>query len=780
MKIRFTGLIHIYYFVVFLFIVSAVGYGAYYFWKQNIFNGGDAFSIQEANVRFDQIKREEKKTQIKDLLESMRVRSALKTVESLDREIHFLHSVAPIESHVELKSSLNELKKNLVTLDSLPRFSSAFLVFSNKVSDLGKVAKEDKWGFLKRTSRRLMAKVNLNKLQNPEFFRFDKISRLVGSIKSDIESINKAVGKRPLVGEGRNKVLVKLKTLNTELEIFDQYVVELKKTYSSLESFNGHYHAWIGKFSPEISLMRINLEKNSLNFFWGILALLGLTILAFVGGIFIYERAEKSVRRKLEIFSSRIIQDGLIPIESKIDVKFSNEFEKELENFREYLHKRLSFGIMIQDAMPFSTLLLDSNLNLLWANKLFYEHWNLSEHKSDIMVSWDYLSRFTNLEGDDPVLMALNQDVAGIYNIKINSVDGDDKESSVFEMYVRPASYAGQKRVMLFFYPLDNLQETLADQAKAIVEPIAKTLDTLESGQYTTSFEENIAKDFGTVGIEDILKKFKSHHQLLNRRKKDLDGEIEKTENILDEQFKLSSEFKMLLKSDEDVLSQSIGLFSKFKTSLIEITQMREELEDSYRQSIDMAQELLKENRGVLSDSERIIGIFKENRDAFESVIKMSDNLKSLREDADAFRIKAASSINHMFVKIKGHESSGIEKNLKRFKESFESFNPTLEKMGKALQSLSVGLSKMGMIIGESKTPGFEEHIQSLQKAGNFFKEETLGLNRIGEEFKRADDVMVDCLKEFYISFKGLQKNMSQMEQFVGRLDGIAKEHTVS
>ena len=53
-------------------------------------------------------------------------------------------------------------------------------------------------------------------------------------------------------------------------------------------------------------------------------------------------------------------------------------------------------------------------------------------------------------------------------------------------------------------------------------------------------------------------------------------------------------------------------------------------------------------------------------------------------------------------------------------------------------------------------------------------------MDRMGEEFGRADDMMIDCLKEFYTSFKGLQDNVAQMGHFVGKWDNLNKNHTAT
>ena len=67
-------------------------------------------------------------------------------------------------------------------------------------------------------------------------------------------------------------------------------------------------------------------------------------------------------------------------------------------------------------------------------------------------LSWDYLSKLTNIGDNDPVLEGLKNKIAGIYQIQVRLSESEDIRP--YEMFVSPVSYNGQMRVMLFFYSL--------------------------------------------------------------------------------------------------------------------------------------------------------------------------------------------------------------------------------------------------------------------------------------------------------------------------------------
>ena len=713
MKIKFTGWIHLYYFIVLSLIAGLILYGS----RHLLLNGDKMHAFYEATVRFDRLEQEAQFAEAKNVVHFARTEDAAKIVGLLRQEARFLDSVVPLPIYGKLDSDLKGLEKILKELPSSDKIASLKREFYQKVFRLETLAAENGWGQLERVSGRLRAKI-----QGAEFLGLNNVSRLVKSIAGDLESIAREIEKKPV-----------LKTVNLsgESRRLNGYIAGLKGVNTALETTGKSYQIWKEKLSPEISLKKINLTKNSKDVFWGTIILLGMIGLAAGGGLLLGKVLEKLIGKKFEIFTTKIIQDGLFPAEKKIDIKLSKSFEEHFDSLREYFHKRLGFGAMIQEGIPFPVLLLDSNLNLLWANDLFYEKWNLDNN--EISLSWDYLAQFTDLKGEDPVLAALKGEVAGIYNINILANTSYRAKGDPVEMYVRPVGYGKKKRVMLIFYSLDFLEETLADKTKDIVEPVVKTLNTLERDEYTPDFERSIAEDFSKAGIGDVFENFHSHHHFLKERKSALDAETAKMEIILNEQYKLSSEFKMLLKSDEDVLSQSLHEFSRFKNSLINIIGMREQMEESYRQSVKAAQGLLTQNDQVLASSEKMLENINTNKAIFLSLVDIGKRLK---------------------------ESKGGEES------------------ARMVQQLNIMLSKALMLMEDEETLTLGSSIRQAREAGDFVQQGMENLDKMAEEFQRADDMLINCLKEFYSSFRELQNNTAQMGHFVGMLDNLNKNYT--
>jgi len=155
----------------------------------------------------------------------------------------------------------------------------------------------------------------------------------------------------------------------------------------------------------------------------------------------IYNYSSKRGSTKTEKLILDTIKDSLLPIETKRNENFSPEFKNELDKYRDYVHKRMTYGSIFQEAMPFASILLDSNLNLVWGNSHFYSQWQLQNFNQDgdDSLTWDFLQRFTDLEDNSSMLSALRLSSAGVYKIQVKNYSM--AKAIPYEMHVSPVDY---------------------------------------------------------------------------------------------------------------------------------------------------------------------------------------------------------------------------------------------------------------------------------------------------------------------------------------------------
>lgn len=751
MKLRLSRSLQAFYFCLLLTVIAVTGTGVKLLWDDGFLNTRNITSSFEASLKLEELKAKNSVVEIRKLVESDRVKDSIKRLESFGNEVRRLEQIASVDEYRNLEREIEVTKSSTKGLLQSSNLSKVVLVLGNKISDFNNFVVQNRWRTLTRMSRRIQTKLSPGRVSTPGFFRYRSLNNLHRSISKDIETMTAVTKNSVLTSLDKQQILTKIQTLSSEMKMIERYLKGLKSFSSAHVKLNSAYDKWLVVVEPEISLQKIRIEKNARNLTFGLLALLGVLALGLLGGFIVYRGNKKQIYKDVEYYTRRVIEEMIIPVGASFDSKMSQDFKTELTRLREYIHKRMSFGTVFQEAVPFSSILLDSNLNMVWANNLFFNHWNF-ENKREENISWDYLQQFTNLGDDDPVLMALREGIAGIYQIQLK--DRKTDEVSPFEMYVSPVEYAGQKRIMIFFYPLRSLEETISNQTKAIVSPIRKTLEALSSNTYNSEFKNKIIKDFEIAGITNIFDGFQNHHDLVSQQKHGLLAEIDDLENKLYDQYKLLDDVERVETDRRKVVDQTIQNFKTTRDSIIHGTDLRFQMEELLEKSVQSAQAVLREETIVLDSAIKADRVIHENAKAFETVSALRDDFKAIRSEIDDLKGRLSQSVEQslIFMKREGGDVR-LEQSLSRIKLEMKGVEKVFGEFSGLVRSMDVGLSKCEMIIQDSQVPNLQEFKAVMNEAKELI--ETISfkagsLIRMGE---KTDGQVVSSMHDLFSSF---------------------------
>jgi hypothetical protein len=767
-------------------LMGIFGYGVSYYWNNGPANMDNVSAVFEANLQMDELKKRQDVKEIEKLIGNDRVRDAVKALDVLGRDSKKLNEVKEVSTYRNLETSLRDTKNSLNKLLSYPELSSVILVLGNKVSNFENFVVQNQWRTLTRMSRRIKAKVTPGRVRSPGFFTYKKINSLERSIRKDIKVMIDVTEGSVLSRQDKNLILTKIKTLKTELTMLANYIVELKRFRKDFSGLKKNFTTWFEVIGPEVSYKRIELEKNSQNFLFSLIGILAFLVLAVGVGVMVNGWSKKNDKRNVQEYVIKAIKDGIIPIESEFESEFPSDIREEYVKYREYIHKRMSFGSVFQEAMPFSSMVLDSNLNIVWANPLFYEHWGLQDRKNnDENITWDFLQRFTNLGENDPVLSALNEKVAGIYQIQVKTKVSD--ESLPFEMYVSPVEYAGQSRIMIFFYPLRSIEETLQNQSKSLVGPVARTLDALTTSQFSADFKEKITIDYDIAGISEIFDKFQKYNDFVNQQKSGLLNEIERLENELYDQIKLVDDMSAIHSQKTDLQKEAINKFNDTKDSIISIVELRNEMEHMYENTISTSKDLFSEEVALLSQAQEISSVLDESVKAFSSVRTVRDEFKILKGQIDQFKGRTGQLVDQLLIFQKNDDNSlKMEQGLSKIKTEMNGFDSVLTSFSKVATTLDVSLSKVQLIMERSETPDFDSLKLSFDDARDKIEADMFNVTRLTRNGQVKDEEMIRSLKGLYQSFMTSRSKLKELESLVQADDKVEtktqnrEEHKVS
>lgn len=757
-------------FFIFFTVVAlfAVGYGIKSFWFDGSYNIENVARIYETSLKFNRVKNYKFVEKIKSLAEQDRAREAIKLSEDFGKQIKPINMELESDEYEQLHKSLLGTKKTLVGMISHPELRKIITVLKTKVTGFRTFAQNNYWRRLTRNSKRLEAKLQHHPSKSPGYYTNARIRGMQKSYAKDVNFMEEITKKSVLSDADKARILIRLKALKTEIEMLSKYNSTLRNFTVAQRSLDTNYKAWMKKVGPEIVNSRLSLENGSKEILYALIGM-GLFILLSAGASFYFLKRDRTkTSDERERFTVSVLKDNILPVEVKAVREGTPEFQRELDKYREYIHKRMSFGAVFQDAMPFSSLLLDSNLNLVWANGNFYESWNL-ESKKDDSLTWDYLQRFTNVGENDPIFEAINNDLAGIYQIQIKP--NESTEAQPFEMYVSPVQYAGQKRLMLIFYPLRNMEDTLTHQTKSLVGPVSRTLDALVNNQFNAEFQEKIASDFEVAGIDKIFSKFQKYYDFITQQREGLLSEIDELENQIADYVKTLNDTDELMRFREDLQTLISDNFRIAKASIIKSVEMRNKIESLFGQSVRTTKTLYKEQDDLIVASSRIQNVLSENEKAFDTVLGHKDELKNIKGLVDDYRTRMVRTVEQTLIFNKGLDPQ-FEQALEKIKMEVRGFDQTLKDFSQVVQTMDVCLSKVGLILERTETPELTEVRKRFDSYRDFIETNMYDAQVMGQESEMMDETMVEALKNLYDSFQE-ENNVFNEMQFLVKMDDM-------
>ncbi|EQC47534.1 hypothetical protein [Bacteriovorax sp. Seq25_V] len=761
MKIRFGKPLYIYFVSAMILIMAMMSFGIYYYWTKGTANIDGVAQVFDSTTAIENLEKKGGIETVKDHAQNDRLRDAISYFDGFAENVKKLEEVQSTDNYEEITKSFNALKNSMSKMLTYTSNNNLIDVLRSKVISFENFVVHNNWRTLTRVSKKINAKISSGATSSPGFFSYRKMKSLHDSLEADIKYMESVTMSSVLAQEDKNLILLKLDTLKTELNMMDESLNSLNVFHASYINAEAAYKNWLVEIKPRLTERKLDVIKNSQTILYGMFGLTAVVICLFAGGYLVYFKYGRKQKEEVEKIIMSVIKDNLIPLNTELDKSWSVDFKDNLEKYREYVHKRMSFGSIFQDAMPFSSILLDSNLNMVWANTLFYEHWNLDEKvKTNSNISWDFLQRFTNLGENDPVIEAIRDNIAGIYQIQVKTEKSE--EAAPFEMYVSPVEYAGQKRIMVIFYPLRSLEETLGNQMKALVSPVSKTLDALVEGKFQGDFKEKVQGDFEAAGIDHIFKKFDKVNDFFNNQRNGLMEEIDTIENSLFEQYKLMDDVRIVFEAQKDLQHEAISKFSSAKNDIISVVDMRSQFEQMLTQMNEIGNSLFAEEVSLLSRASEVTDIMGENSKAIDSLVKSRDEFKRLKSQVEMFKSRVSNILEH------SRNSDAPSKNaqgIQRLKTELLEFENVLTSFSKVSTALDVGLSKIQIITQSKKMPNLSDTKRSFEELRAQIEEiqaESTKMGRLGQE---RDEELIKSLKGLFLSFQNLRAKSNEVEE---------------
>ncbi len=712
--------IYLLHFFVSVALLSLVGVGTWYFIVSGIADGDKTSALFEASKIIDSFQRDGKLAELKSSIESNKIQRAAALTAEIGSDIKNVSVSIPTEEAANLLIDSAKLQKSLTLLTVDISITDLIKVLDRKMRKFNLFVEENSWRTLTRISRRIIARTE--RLDEISFSRFRSINR---SISQDMRIMKKVTQSSSLSSEIKKIILLRLKSLMTEVQMFKQYLVKYSKSLVAFKNYQLNFNSWYSSVSPEVSIRVMELEKIGKRFLLCLIGMFAILLFGSIAGFLILRRSKVRSSKELESETLELFQRGVVAHDPKIGLNISAEFKSSLGRLNLYVRRAMNFGDLVKSALPFPAATLDSNMKVTWANDIFCQEWGiLAEDIDKDLVSWDYLERFINLENTNPVRDALDAGVAGIYQIELQSRDSRSKIP--FEMYVCPDLKAEEegsnmmKSAILFFYPLSAFEDTIAEQSRSIITPIEKAINTMLSDEFDTDFQNEIKPHFEDARIMTLFDKLVDHDANTNQQRKALIDEIDEKDGRLQDDHKQLHDIKdlcHLMEQDQSSLKKNL---IETRDSIIRWGTTFNEMSENRNRLLDLTVATVEQSKIVSSKNGELLSLIESNQKSVPEIEGHKENIKQFRTEYCRIRESLMENIDQtMMLKrsvMKNEDGDKVVASLEKIKHDAKELDNSFMVLERSFKQLDIYLTKTKMAfeksfesyMGEKKLVDFE------------------------------------------------------------------------
>ncbi len=772
---RFTlgRAVHFYYVTVLVAITCLFAYGVKHYWDTGLLNIDYVSNLYDGTSKVKAVKERNDVDELKKYVDGDRMKDANKIFARMESDIKDLKLIKATDEKSNFDQNLREVKQSLVGFQSGPDLSATLNALNAKVSNFETFVTEKNWPTLTRMSINLRMRLSPSRLMSGGLYNFERTQNLALSVNNDLEAMTNFTEASGLPADIKVAIVNRIKTLKNEAANLSVYVESHTKFNRLYKEFASAYTAWFKLVEPEIAFKKIQFEKSSQTVFYSLIAVFAGLMASVIMGFVIYNFSTKRSSGKTEKLVIETIKDGLLPVESKQIANFSQEFMLEFEKYREYAHKRMAFGSIFQEAVPFATILLDSNLNMVWGNSHFYEQWQLQNFKEDEdTLTWDFLQRFTNLEDNSSILSALRMSTPGNYKIQVKS--NTMAKAMPYEMFVSPVEYSNQRRIMVIFYPMVEAEQNLNAQKAAITSPIMKALDLQIEEKMTVEARSELRVAAEKAGVADVYSKLFQYIEKSESIHDELHHEIEALETKASEHRNVSSEIRKSLVSSFETQRASINRYNQFKGSVSLVIDSRDQLEEQFKYAMNSSRELFKDQNRIFSAAERAEKSVDDYIKSLKTITVLKGDFKELKVSVEDFKSRVVQMLDQLLI-FQSHENDTqrVDQFLGKIKIEMKGFEKVLMSFAEVVTQLDITVTKVDMMAESREKVDLDSIKYRMESIKNNLENVQFSANKIAQSAHAKDDEMIQSLKALVGNLKTEMKRINDM----CRLTGMNSEH---
>jgi hypothetical protein len=731
------------------FILSVTVIAVTTLWRNGILDSQKSENLHRLSFLVERLGAGQAVNEINALVVDEKIPLAISRAKMLEVDLEIVNSLSNSNSFAEIK---NELQNTKNYFSKLTRYQSAAVitdVLVNKIGKFNDYTKQNSWKTLSSLSEKAkiitQAKVNIK-----------AIPKKNEQLRSLIIQMEEVTSKSYLKIEEKAEISARLQSFNQEMNMLFEISSARNDLVTSLDKIQKQMPIWLQEISPQLTLKKMQLEKTGESYLMASAFIVASILLLFIGGIFYQRWASHKQNEETEASFEELINNYFLASNRLSDKAHSKKFHKFATQASEYIHKRVNFSGFFQESLPFASIMLDENLKVVWWNKQFTVDWNIEEEElAKNYVSWDYLAKMTNLAGSDPLIDAVKNQIAGIFQIQLKK--NHTGESIPYEMYVSPVSIAGEKRVSLYFYSLSSFEDTISEQARSLIGPVDKALDYILDDENKIAENSELVQSFNISGTNSIFTKIKN---IANQYQVEKSAFNEMIKNQKRQNEILLDAITLIEKNNnemQEITRKQLNSLKSFKEYLLRLFSNGHTYEAASEDLQVLTAKIGELNQDLLRNMESLYEICTESYVSLPVLDPIRTDLKKYRIDINELRRLLGTEISNLI-----HFKAKISDKLvfDKFSASFNKITTLFEKLEKASGEASIKTANFEMLVSKlelifsniysvANQISRESLVELSVKMAKDFKDHKEEIRSI-ESFSKYEDVIISEIKTIY------------------------------
>lgn len=565
---------------------------------------------------------------------------AQETIHQLNRMI------AETENLLELKASQG-LRENIRVFNGLITESSGnsnpidvLKVLDQKVRSLKDVARSQNYRNVFTISEQMGKRL--------EGLNTDNVgsSPQVRNLVTDLKRLEKLVQNSSLTDGEKNSLQSRFDSMSQEITLLsslNDHSKDLQKHVTSASLALGEWVLELEKKGQNLESIRERKQDNLIIFMAAVVAFFTLGWLTIA---YLSRWQKNKIGAQVEAEVKNIIERGIMGDERFMVDHFSEKTRNEIIQLLDGLKVKLNLGTMLHSGLPFAGCLIDNNFKVTWHNQLFLEQFYLSEEEVKSQAfNWDYLREYLNLD-QDPVYEALVNKIAGIFPVKIKQ--DEFAPAQPYEMYVTPVFANREDRVMIFFYPLVSVKDSIDEQVAMSTSTMSRFLELWSDERLNDDELRLLEKDFESNDLRETFEHLRSVYERVSAEKNECVLTIHSLEKENQGMADTIAELHQLQEEKKDLIRQEFILSNSLKESFIHTLERTESLTQINKSILQQNDELRTEATRMQQTQNQLLKQARETLEVVSQLEQIRPDLKKLKFDLLEIKTRLVSLSGHL------------------------------------------------------------------------------------------------------------------------------------